>query len=471
MKFRNLITSGLFLLFSLSANAEKYALLIGIDDYPDGISDLKGCVNDTFLIEHVLKKKFNYSGNNIVRLTNSQATKDNIIKHIRSHLGKAKANDSVVLTYSGHGTYVPDLNNDEPGSPRDESIVNYDFDEDEPNTWLVDDIIQIEIKKLKSKNVTIVFDMCHAGTADRSIQPGNTAEKAERYQRFPFSDSLSKISVAHTKQSRSTPKSSQSNYLFIGSSSASETSLETTYSTNIELPGLNKKGKCGLFTLSFVSALMGTDPNTSMKDLFESTSRKTAASATKQYDHDQTPTMAGSFKSSIKEQFDASGASTAQSETTPPVNDPTVSTSVGDHSFKVKINKNRFKLNESVRFKIEPTQPGYFYIFNADTKGNIYRVFPSKFDKTELFTGKSLRIPNPLSDYRMIASELGPAAFRVVFSKTPLPDLEGSYLADGRYKLSKNARDIKTTDPEYKQLKGGPNSNVSVGFIVYYTQK
>ena len=88
----------------------KKALCIGINDYPGTASDLSGCVNDARDWAKELEKR----GFAVAMLLDCEATKANMVEGIREHIGGSQPGDSIVITYSGHGTFVPDTSGDEP---------------------------------------------------------------------------------------------------------------------------------------------------------------------------------------------------------------------------------------------------------------------------------------------------------------------------------------------------------------------
>ena len=74
------------------------------------------------------------------------------------------AGDSLVFTYSGHGTWVPDSDSDEPDG-RDEALCPYDI---MSGHYLLDDDLA-ELFALKQSGVRLYFvsDSCHSGTVTR----------------------------------------------------------------------------------------------------------------------------------------------------------------------------------------------------------------------------------------------------------------------------------------------------------------
>lgn len=77
----------------------KYALCIGINNYPGTQNDLSGCINDAKDWADELKAR----GFEVTSLLDAQATKAAMAEGMRAVIGEAKYGDAVVITYSGHG--------------------------------------------------------------------------------------------------------------------------------------------------------------------------------------------------------------------------------------------------------------------------------------------------------------------------------------------------------------------------------
>jgi hypothetical protein len=136
----------------------KHALVIGIN-YKNTAYELKGCINDALNMQTYFKKR---SFDNIVILTDDtpkKPTKANIIKELQTILARATSGDFVCVTYSGHGSFTADENNDEPDK-HDEAMVPLDFN------LIIDDTLKSIIDKYLKANVTLflLFDCCHSGT-------------------------------------------------------------------------------------------------------------------------------------------------------------------------------------------------------------------------------------------------------------------------------------------------------------------
>jgi len=96
----------------------KRSLHIGINDYPGTGSDLSGCVNDA----NDWEKALNQRGFQTVSLLDAAAKKSDMVKAISKIITDTGKNDIAVITYSGHGTWVPDE-----ADGRDEALCPYDI--------------------------------------------------------------------------------------------------------------------------------------------------------------------------------------------------------------------------------------------------------------------------------------------------------------------------------------------------------
>ena len=153
----------------------KWALLVGINDYeyPNAISPLAGSVNDVEDMREVLIGKFEFPPENIMVLTNSQATHVGIINAIKNHLiAHAQAGDIALFQYSGHGAQEADTSG-KMISAMDGTIVPYDSRDPAGKVF---DISGAELHPLlvqlaaKTNNVTFILDSCHSGTLVRGAR-------------------------------------------------------------------------------------------------------------------------------------------------------------------------------------------------------------------------------------------------------------------------------------------------------------
>ena len=138
----------------------KLALCIGINDYPGTGSDLSGCVNDANDWAVAFAKR----GFSVEKLFDRKATGDGIRKAIGNLIAKAKSRDSVLIQYSGHGSFVPDQDGDEPDGT-DECICPYDIGARGPITD--DELFDLFSARAQGVRLVMVSDSCHSGTVAR----------------------------------------------------------------------------------------------------------------------------------------------------------------------------------------------------------------------------------------------------------------------------------------------------------------
>ena len=135
----------------------KRALCVGINDYPGTSSDLSGCVNDANDWAEALKAR----GYDVRMLLDAQAKLRNMVDALNDLVRNAAEGDSLVFTYSGHGSWLPDENGDEPDG-RDEMLCPHDIGNEQ---YLMDDLLaEIFSHKPKGARLHFISDSCHSGT-------------------------------------------------------------------------------------------------------------------------------------------------------------------------------------------------------------------------------------------------------------------------------------------------------------------
>ena len=147
----------------------KHALCIGINNYPGTKNDLSGCVNDANDWAAALKAR----GFSVKTLLDAQATKANMVAAMKELIDGLEAGGSVLITYSGHGTFVPDAAGDEPDA-RDEGLCPYDIDKG--NVLLDDEIHALFARRPARARVVLISDSCHSGSVIRWAPPDRDSD-------------------------------------------------------------------------------------------------------------------------------------------------------------------------------------------------------------------------------------------------------------------------------------------------------
>jgi metacaspase-1 len=146
---------------------KKHALLVGINDYK-GVNDLQGCVNDVTNVRSVLKTFFGFANSEIMVLTDSRATKENILTRLNAMVKNAETGDCLIFHFSGHGSQIRDREGDELADHMDELICPYDMDWEDG--YITDDTMREILQQLKKGvRMEILLDSCHSGTGTRDL--------------------------------------------------------------------------------------------------------------------------------------------------------------------------------------------------------------------------------------------------------------------------------------------------------------
>jgi hypothetical protein len=157
----------------------KHALCVGINDYPGTNSDLSGCVNDANDWGQELRTR----GYQVAMLLDKQATRQAVINGLTKLVTGAAEGDSLVFTFSGHGSWLPDDSGDEPDG-RDEMLCPHDVTDEQ---YLMDDDLAGIFKK-KPRDVRLYFisDSCHSGSVARfAADPLASANRMPKIRLLP----------------------------------------------------------------------------------------------------------------------------------------------------------------------------------------------------------------------------------------------------------------------------------------------
>ena len=186
-----------------------YLLAVGINEFlANKVSNLKGCENDANAIYEYLEgssknTEFEFDGK---MLLSKEATKANVVKHFRTHLGQAGEGDVAVFYFSGHGAseeadevfhpYLSDttITTVVCHDSRTEDIVDL---ADKEIRYLVHEISGKEDKP----HFVLIMDSCHSGgvTRDPNLKPRLTGKTETRnWAQFIFANKISREDVSNS---------------------------------------------------------------------------------------------------------------------------------------------------------------------------------------------------------------------------------------------------------------------------------
>jgi hypothetical protein len=217
---------------------KRWALLVGIADYPPagpGGADLPAPDKDAERMRDLLVDTFGFRPERITVVKNLEATTARIVRELEALTTKAGPRDAVLFYYVGHGTQVPDLDGDEPDG-WDEALATADpkppvvSTREQLSLYLSDDRLAEILNRFRTRNVTVIFDCCHSGTAVRAgeDEPEGDGFFTGYRERPGFGRKL--VQAAEDAPRRTTPAPTHAvdldeRYVFLSASRSWETSM------------------------------------------------------------------------------------------------------------------------------------------------------------------------------------------------------------------------------------------------------
>lgn len=164
----------------------KFALCIGINNYPGTDMDLAGCVNDANDWGAELASR----GFSVTTLLDDQATKAAMVEGFKAVIGRAVDGDVVAITFSGHGTYVFDTDAGEESDGFDEALCPHDINA--TGDPLIDDEIHaLFAAREDGVRLVLISDSCHSGTVNRDVTNRTTSAAMPRRRFMPMGNWIS----------------------------------------------------------------------------------------------------------------------------------------------------------------------------------------------------------------------------------------------------------------------------------------
>ena len=163
--------------FGLGAGATNYVVCVGISNYPGTSDDLRVSANDANTMARLYQAN---GGCEVVKLTDSNATRAKVTGQINALFAKASSADRIILFFSGHGM---------PGS-----LVCYD------GLLPYRQIVEI-MRRSKASCKMVMADACYSGKMRSSKQRGGkysskevmfflSSRSSETSMESPFSNSV-----------------------------------------------------------------------------------------------------------------------------------------------------------------------------------------------------------------------------------------------------------------------------------------
>ncbi len=275
--FFGLITVALILFVAsttvVSAKGRKFGLFVGINDYPETIGPLSGCVNDAVTMQETLVNKYGFKKSDTSLLLNAEATRDGIINKIKEYQNTASEGDVFVMHYSGHGGLFPDKYSEEqdetklvffnyldedgkeqvlyPRDKYDSTLIPVDADQDTSGKPWKNEILDDELYALfseftkKGVQVVLISDSCFSGGIAKAAKTKTKERFAPLFRVFGVKSYKEIIFKEPATKKTATKPAFNNLYLTLTGANVNETASD----------GEPKEKQMGLFTENLVSAL------------------------------------------------------------------------------------------------------------------------------------------------------------------------------------------------------------------------
>ncbi len=144
---------------------KMYSLHFGVNyvdrsHYGNTLSDLPCCSSDANYMMGLMQT-LGFDDSKV--FVNERATTKNFIAKVKGYSKKLKKDDLLVITYSGHGGQMLDINKDEKDGKDDSTWCFYDrqlIDDELPHLWGL---------FRKGTKILLILDACHSGTAFKAM--------------------------------------------------------------------------------------------------------------------------------------------------------------------------------------------------------------------------------------------------------------------------------------------------------------
>ncbi len=155
-----------------TAASKIHLMAVGADT-----GGLKYCKRDAQRIADTLKSKMGLQESNTRLLLGSDATYQGFNAGLQWLVSTTQPEDTVVIYFSGHGSSVPDRAPTDEEDGRDELIVLYPGSQKGMTTeamlnqkiLLIDDEINLLVKKIPARRKILIVDSCHSGTVSKEL--------------------------------------------------------------------------------------------------------------------------------------------------------------------------------------------------------------------------------------------------------------------------------------------------------------
>ena len=421
------------------AAAEPRALLVGIGEYPIMAQGAKldptlpGIDLDIANMQQVTTI-MGFQTSQVHVLFNGNATYASVVRELSTWVRDGvRPEDPVVIYFSGHGTFIPDRNGDEPDG-RDEVLVMNDTgrvrtkDSVTLDKVLVDDQLGDLLAKIPSRHILVLVDACHSGTATREIDVTDQRLGESRvYPKFLYYDGMptgddSKAIAAKTEDG------GRANYVSLSAARDTQTAVATY--------------KGGLFTLGLLDTIKKSAAdkrNPTLTEVRDQVDAYIGSHIDPERRHNPVVTgdkaLAGGGIALVPLE-NGNGPLWAEVQALAARGQP----------LTISASQSQYKVGEELEISVDVPMDAFLNVVNVDSKDQATVLYPNQYAGENAVKKGTIRIPSPAMKFVLPAQEpLGPTLVVAFLTRQPvnLRDL-GIEGRDARGKLTQTFTDLST---------------------------
>ena len=421
-----------FVCLASAVAGERYALVVGVDEYP-GTDRLECARVDVPNVVGLLRDTYKFPDKNIKVLQDAAATSAAIRQSFKTHLiDQVKPGDVAVFYFTGHGSTRPDLDGDEEDG-LDELICPVDFSKLKWDEMITDDDLGAWLKQINTRGIVVVLDCCHSGTGTRSASISGDKEK---YMAGGFT----------ALEERKKSVRQRSAVLTKGATRGVAVEEKLRKPERPEKPavqpemnhillaacGAGQKALGGIRGSSFTSALvkqLRDRPDITYADLGRLVVPVVEDYARKQGKSIQTPQVEGRLEN--RAFVDAGPAPAGVISALKPPGTATHIDGFGpipfrDFALDVSVNRQRYRLDELVTVNLLAGVDCYVRLFHIAADGVTTQIFPNKYQSdNRLVSGRSVTIPPSESTFQFrVTDPVGVEIIRAIAATEQFDDLK-----------------------------------------------
>ena len=282
--------------------SERYALLVGIDDYPGTDSDLNSPVADARIMRDVLIDEYGYDPDNVVMLIDEEANREHIINAFVRHLGQVGPQGTALFYYSGHGMQMEEnmglglpIDAEEDGV--DEALYVWGYNQQ--SSVLLDDEIGYLADQLDTEQIVVLLDACNSGTGSRGtgLPKQVTQDMVADHLYVPRAFATKGLEGAAEAEA---PPSSVTDVLDLMGQRQPHVLLAAAQDDQYAYTASgwpDRGGVASVFTYYLADALESADDQTTFEELLQDVQERVEAYSEAEYGATQTPQVGGRLAS------------------------------------------------------------------------------------------------------------------------------------------------------------------------------